>query len=259
MAAIPNPGHSLQSRRHIWVYTNLIRGPVILSDLPWIPNSFFPSIGVVSHWFKGNLAYATGCLVAGASIGGICFPVMLDRLIPRIGFGKSQTCSQAVSHEYTETVQDGQFVSSPSSCSAVTSLRLSQSRHVGSRRNSLLFANSWGLRPSATPATRSYASERGFRSSPYSTHSSTSGSTPLWPTDHLTSPVISWPYCARLPFLVAFYQAWWRAILEGYFAYYIHCLGPCSDLFLQIQCHMHEHVDLGYFDPWVVVHFFRPT
>ncbi|KAL0070602.1 hypothetical protein AAF712_002443 [Marasmius tenuissimus] len=49
--------------------------------------SFFPSMSVISHWFKRKLPYAIGPLTAGGSIGGIVFPIMLSRLIPRIGFG----------------------------------------------------------------------------------------------------------------------------------------------------------------------------
>ncbi|KAF9073358.1 major facilitator superfamily domain-containing protein [Rhodocollybia butyracea] len=49
--------------------------------------SFFPLIGLMAHWFKAKLPYAVGCLVSGASVGGIVFPIMVTRLIPRIGFG----------------------------------------------------------------------------------------------------------------------------------------------------------------------------
>ncbi|KAJ3868323.1 major facilitator superfamily domain-containing protein [Lentinula novae-zelandiae] len=48
---------------------------------------FFPAIALMSHWFKMKMPYAVGCLVSGASLGGIIFPIMLNTLIPRIGFG----------------------------------------------------------------------------------------------------------------------------------------------------------------------------
>ncbi|KAE9410229.1 MFS general substrate transporter [Gymnopus androsaceus JB14] len=48
---------------------------------------FFPAIALMSHWFKLKMPYAVGCLVSGASIGGIVYPIMLKTLIPRIGFG----------------------------------------------------------------------------------------------------------------------------------------------------------------------------
>ncbi|KAJ7133375.1 major facilitator superfamily domain-containing protein [Mycena epipterygia] len=49
--------------------------------------AFFPSLAVCAHWFKRRLAFAIGFPVAAASLGGIIYPIMLNRLIPRIGFG----------------------------------------------------------------------------------------------------------------------------------------------------------------------------
>ncbi|KAJ7439084.1 major facilitator superfamily domain-containing protein [Mycena latifolia] len=49
--------------------------------------AFFPSLAVCAHWFKRRLAFAIGFPAATASIGGIIYPIMLNRLIPRIGFG----------------------------------------------------------------------------------------------------------------------------------------------------------------------------
>ncbi|KIK56219.1 hypothetical protein GYMLUDRAFT_230316 [Collybiopsis luxurians FD-317 M1] len=49
--------------------------------------SFFPSMGLLAHWFTTKLPYAMGFLSIGGSIGGIVFPIMMSRLIPKIGFG----------------------------------------------------------------------------------------------------------------------------------------------------------------------------
>ncbi|KAJ3866562.1 MAG: major facilitator superfamily domain-containing protein [Lentinula lateritia] len=49
--------------------------------------SFFPSMGLMAHWFKSKIPYAMGCLASGSSVGGIVIPIMISRLIPRIGFG----------------------------------------------------------------------------------------------------------------------------------------------------------------------------
>ncbi|KAJ7704777.1 major facilitator superfamily domain-containing protein [Mycena rosella] len=49
--------------------------------------AFFPCLGICAHWFKRRLAFAMGFPIAAASIGGIIYPVMLNKLIPRIGFG----------------------------------------------------------------------------------------------------------------------------------------------------------------------------
>ncbi|THH20608.1 hypothetical protein EW146_g799 [Bondarzewia mesenterica] len=48
---------------------------------------FFPAANVITHWFRRRVAYALGCVIAGSGVGGIVFPILLTRLIPRIGFG----------------------------------------------------------------------------------------------------------------------------------------------------------------------------
>ncbi|KAE9401044.1 MFS general substrate transporter [Gymnopus androsaceus JB14] len=49
--------------------------------------SFFPSMGLLAHWFRSKIPYAIGCVASGASVGGIVFPIMISKLIPKIGFG----------------------------------------------------------------------------------------------------------------------------------------------------------------------------
>ncbi|KAJ6453179.1 major facilitator superfamily domain-containing protein [Mycena sanguinolenta] len=51
------------------------------------PFSFLPAMAVCAHWFKRRLAFAIGFPVGSASLGGIIYPILLNRLIPRIGFG----------------------------------------------------------------------------------------------------------------------------------------------------------------------------
>ncbi|KAJ7456715.1 major facilitator superfamily domain-containing protein [Mycena galericulata] len=48
---------------------------------------FFPALSVCAHWFKRRLAFALGFPIGAASLGGIIYPIMLIKLIPRIGFG----------------------------------------------------------------------------------------------------------------------------------------------------------------------------
>ncbi|KAJ7629065.1 major facilitator superfamily domain-containing protein [Roridomyces roridus] len=48
---------------------------------------FFPAVAVGAHWFKRHLAFALGFPLGAASLGGIIFPIMLNRLFPRVGFG----------------------------------------------------------------------------------------------------------------------------------------------------------------------------
>jgi len=48
---------------------------------------FTPSVSAIGHWFLAKRGAATGIATTGGSIGGIIFPLMLQSLIPQIGFG----------------------------------------------------------------------------------------------------------------------------------------------------------------------------
>lgn len=48
---------------------------------------FLPAVAVVAHWFKRRRALALGIGAAGSSVGGVLYPIILNRLIPMIGFG----------------------------------------------------------------------------------------------------------------------------------------------------------------------------
>lgn len=47
---------------------------------------FFTGATAVSTWFVRHRALALGLTVAGSSLGGVVFPVMVHRLVPQIGF-----------------------------------------------------------------------------------------------------------------------------------------------------------------------------
>ena len=47
---------------------------------------FFPTITAVSQWYGHSRGLALGIVVSGSSLGGICWPLMLERLIRQIGF-----------------------------------------------------------------------------------------------------------------------------------------------------------------------------
>lgn len=47
---------------------------------------FNPTMAVVGHWFRRKRAYAIGVVASGSSVGGVFFPIMLQRLIPTVGF-----------------------------------------------------------------------------------------------------------------------------------------------------------------------------
>ncbi|KAF8876855.1 major facilitator superfamily domain-containing protein [Infundibulicybe gibba] len=47
---------------------------------------FTPAYAVIGHWFKNRRAFAIGIVASGASVGGIVYPIILQDLIPRVGF-----------------------------------------------------------------------------------------------------------------------------------------------------------------------------
>lgn len=50
---------------------------------------FTPSVAAVGHYFKIKRGTATGIAVSGGAFGGVIFPLMLQSLIPQIGFAWS--------------------------------------------------------------------------------------------------------------------------------------------------------------------------
>lgn len=47
---------------------------------------FTPALSAVSHWFLEKRGSATGIAAAGGSLGGIIFPLALQKLFPKVGF-----------------------------------------------------------------------------------------------------------------------------------------------------------------------------
>lgn len=47
---------------------------------------FTPAIGSIAHFFSRRRAATTGLATTGGSVGGIIFPLMLQRLFPEVGF-----------------------------------------------------------------------------------------------------------------------------------------------------------------------------
>lgn len=48
---------------------------------------FTPGLAVIGHWFRRKRAFAIGIVASGSSLGGVIYPIMLQELIPRVGFG----------------------------------------------------------------------------------------------------------------------------------------------------------------------------
>ncbi|KAJ6468124.1 MFS general substrate transporter [Mycena vitilis] len=47
---------------------------------------FGPTLAIVSHWFKRRRSTAMGIVAAGPSMGGLIIPILVQKLIPQIGF-----------------------------------------------------------------------------------------------------------------------------------------------------------------------------
>jgi MFS family permease len=47
---------------------------------------FYPSMSAVTTWFFRRRALALGITASGSSLGGVIFPIMVERLIPEVGF-----------------------------------------------------------------------------------------------------------------------------------------------------------------------------
>ncbi|KAI2897888.1 hypothetical protein CBS147343_5201 [Aspergillus niger] len=62
-----------------------------LSILNGIGSSFLftPAMGTISHWFNAKRGLASGFAFTGSGLGGVIFPLMLQSLIPRLGWGWS--------------------------------------------------------------------------------------------------------------------------------------------------------------------------
>ncbi|KAI1792396.1 monocarboxylate permease [Ganoderma leucocontextum] len=48
---------------------------------------FNPSVAVLGHWFQRRRALAIGLTTGGSASGGVIFPIILQKLIPTVGFG----------------------------------------------------------------------------------------------------------------------------------------------------------------------------
>ena len=48
---------------------------------------FTPAMSCVGQFFTASRAWAMGIGISGGAVGGVLFPIMLQKLIPRVGFG----------------------------------------------------------------------------------------------------------------------------------------------------------------------------
>ncbi|KAF5337672.1 hypothetical protein D9758_013003 [Tetrapyrgos nigripes] len=48
---------------------------------------FTPAVAVAGHWFNKKRPFAIGVMATGSSVGGVVCPIILQQLIPKVGFG----------------------------------------------------------------------------------------------------------------------------------------------------------------------------
>ncbi|KAL4904772.1 hypothetical protein BDW74DRAFT_153477 [Aspergillus multicolor] len=48
---------------------------------------FYAALGATATWFSARSGLAVGIVASGSSLGGVIFPIMIDKLLPKIGFG----------------------------------------------------------------------------------------------------------------------------------------------------------------------------
>jgi MFS family permease len=72
---------SLSSQYYQFILSQGVCSPIGASML------FFPAMTSCISWFLKRRALAFGVIAAGASLGGVIFPIMVTRLVPQIGFG----------------------------------------------------------------------------------------------------------------------------------------------------------------------------
>jgi MFS family permease len=47
---------------------------------------FYPAVSALVTWFLKRRSFALGIVASGSSLGGVIFPIMIQKLIPQIGF-----------------------------------------------------------------------------------------------------------------------------------------------------------------------------
>ncbi|KAF9548526.1 MFS general substrate transporter [Agrocybe pediades] len=55
--------------------------------------SFIATVGITSHHFRRRRALAAGVALSGSSLGAVVFPIMLNNLLPKIGFAQTVRAS----------------------------------------------------------------------------------------------------------------------------------------------------------------------
>jgi nitrate/nitrite transporter NarK len=79
---------SLASQLYQFILSQAICSPIGASMV------LYSSFNCVTTWFLKRRALAMGITASGSSLGGVLFPILVDRLIPNIGFAWTmRTCA----------------------------------------------------------------------------------------------------------------------------------------------------------------------
>ena len=79
---------SLSSQIYQFILSQAICSPIGASMV------LYSSFNCVTTWFLKRRALAMGITASGSSLGGVLFPILVDRLIPNIGFAWTmRTCA----------------------------------------------------------------------------------------------------------------------------------------------------------------------
>lgn len=59
---------------------------------------FSTSLAIVGHYFHARQGLALGVVMAGAALGGVIFPIVLNRLLNSVGLSFGCKCLQPSAH-----------------------------------------------------------------------------------------------------------------------------------------------------------------
>jgi MFS family permease len=76
-------GHMMLSLCHAYWQVLLAQGFCIGLGFACL---FVPAVAILSTYFTTKIAAATGIAASGSSLGGVLYPIILNQLIPKIGF-----------------------------------------------------------------------------------------------------------------------------------------------------------------------------
>jgi len=86
ISVFPDPWSAIRHRSHSSVSIPFFPAKLPKIQLWSVPFRFTPAIAVAGHWFHKRRPFAIGVMASGSSVGGAIYPIVLQRLIPKVGF-----------------------------------------------------------------------------------------------------------------------------------------------------------------------------